>query len=480
MLAPLHRFMVKHELPYTSWGLRWKSGTGEEPVQAQVYAIMQRGVTATLSVAIPPKHPWAQPVRIGDLIEEQINIKLMGKNWLGREKLKDFPLEKYFVTRVTRTSERHQLILSRKPKEQSDGLKITLREGDTKRVQIIRIDDEEAPVGTPATLEGEDAQVVKHLWRRIEETIADLVRHRHQLLAATLYGKRITDLDTPATIAVAMIQSIAPLVRDMKRHSRTPGELQLKRDLGDGRREELFISESEIVQKYQTLQPKSQQLFDFFGLTTTRVPSEEEVQRAEIMSAEQLHMSISGSNQARADFVPAAEPSEPMQVEITRPKVRHPMAEAPSSRGAAVRPLPAPPSDPPISYPVAPASSPASQPFPSYRGMFDAPSSQAPITQPPPTAPFPHVGPHSSDFAPPMSIPAQVSVPRAPRLPSSIPPPSLIPPPSGPPKRRKKPSDPNAQHAEGQVFRLPPPTSPPPKPVRKRRRGTSNLKVAAQ
>ena len=32
IMAPLHRFLVKHELPYTAWGLRWKAGRAEEPV----------------------------------------------------------------------------------------------------------------------------------------------------------------------------------------------------------------------------------------------------------------------------------------------------------------------------------------------------------------------------------------------------------------------------------------------------------------
>jgi hypothetical protein len=476
MMAPIHRFMVKQELPYTSWGLRWKAGVDDEPVQAQVYAIMQRGLTSTLSVAIPPKHTWAQPVRIGELIEQQISLKLMGKNWLGRDKLKDFPLDKYFVTRITRTSERHQLILSRKPKDISEGLKISLREGDSKRVQVTRIDEEENELGTPAGLEGADAQLIKRLWRRIEETIADLVRHRHQLLAATLYGKRITELESPATIAVAIIQSIAPLVRDMKRHSRTPGELQLKRDLGDGRREELFIAEQEIIAKFQTLTAKNQQLFDCCGLTTTHVPSEEEVQRAEILSAEilsaeQLHMSLSLSG-TNVPAAPASAPaSQPMAIEITRPKVSRPgsaevydvpaaSGSRPSSEGMGMRPQHQ--QHPPV------------QPTP-----MPPPPSEAPISAIPETSPFPtfpgNVGPHSSEFAPPMVAMQELQVPRAPKLPSSIPPPS------NPPKRRRNKGQ-DLSLSSDQVFRLPPPSVPPPKkPVRRRNksgnRSRNGLKV---
>ncbi len=506
MMQPLHTFMVKHELPYTSWGLRWKAGRGEEPVQAQVYAIMQRGLTATLSVAIPPKHLWAQPVRLMQL-EPKLQIKLMGKNWLGREKLQDVALEKYFVTRITRTSERHQLILSKKAKEISDGLRISLREGEIKRITIQRIDEDENAIGEAASIDNQEAQLIKKVWRKIEETIADLVRHRHQLLAATLYGKRITELESPATVAVAMIQSVAPLVRDMKRHSRTPGELQLKRDLGDGRREELFISAREIVAKYQVLMPKNQQLFDCFGLTTTHVPSEESVKRAEVMSAEELHLSLSQAPSSQPGMLPAIVERQPEQ---TTP-MAHPRA-APSQPSFA-------PSEPPAIAPVLNTTrtgfAPLSPSFeaPAFRrppAMEGAPDfAQPPISQgPPPTAPLPDLGVHSSEFAPPMFVSAESlpEFPAPPALPSqpdfapslriptpapSQPPPSShgagqrpakmkssLPPPSVPPRRRARSGNRETQQPRVEagttgdaVFRLPPPSVPPPKPVRRRPKG---------
>jgi hypothetical protein len=273
VMAPVHRFMVRHQLPYTAWGLRWKAGRGDESTQAQVYAIMQHELTATLAVAIPAKHLWAQPVRVNQL-EKELAIQLVGKNWLGREKLRSEPLDKLFVTRVTRTADNHAFVLSRKPKDPSPGLRFQLQSGEAKRVTVQRIDQEDQPIGNLATLEGIDALAIKRLWRRIEETIADLVAKRAQLLAATLHGKRLGELESPAVVAVAIIQTMAPLVHDMARHSRTPGELQLKRDLGDGRREELFVSAAEITGKYARLRPHNRDLFAAFGLDPVRSTSD--------------------------------------------------------------------------------------------------------------------------------------------------------------------------------------------------------------
>jgi hypothetical protein len=452
MMAPLNRFMVKHELPYTSWGLRWKAGKGDEPVQAQVYAIMQRGLTSTLSVAIPPKHLWAQPVRVRQL-EEGATIKLVGKNWLGKEKLRDEPIEKFYVTRVTRTTERHMFVLTKKPKEPSEGLKVVLREGDMKRITITRVDEEENVVGEPAGVDGSDAQLIKRIWRGIEESIADLVHHRHQLLAATMNGTRVTELETPAPVATALIQAIAPLVRDMRRHSRTPGELQLKRDLGDGRREELFISEKEVVTKYLPLEPKNQALFDAMGLTKTPMPNAEpsRPQRAQVV--------MSRSSEPRQEPLPQARLATP--AELLPPPMSASMHDSHDARPI-TQPPPAPASQPapPSSWSRQPASSfppppPASIPVPS---------------RPPGSRPPAHSGVANSAVA-------NSAVPNSaahPTIPPPAPLPSSLPAPSQPPKRRRAqitqppqsaqpPSSMDHNHSRGEVFRLPPPTTPPPK-----------------
>ncbi len=529
IMAPVHRFLVKHELPYTSWGLRWKSGQNEEPVQAQVYAIMQRGLTATLGVAIPARHMWAQPIRVGQL-EPGIIIQLMGKSWLGKEKMLDENLDKHFITRITRTSERHALILSKKAKEPSDMLRLSFREDEVKRLTVQRIDDDENPVGDALTLTGEDAQQVKRLWRQVEESICDLVHYRSQLLAATLHNKRVTEIESPATIAVSVIQSIAPLVRDLKRHSRAPNELQLKRDLGDGRREELFIDQRDVTGKYGSLSLKNQQLFDCFGLGKAQVPqaraSQPAASRPGRSAPSQSAPSQSAPSQsapsqpapphatpsqpahaARAHAAPAhaapsqagrAAPSQPM---MTAPSQTGPNA-APSHSGMNVsRSEPAPPhaapSRPAQAYekektdaiipraPHVPADVAASvhpdqtahMPYAAQQPYVPAFPSEAPA------APAGPPGPPAAGSQPAAQQGGAPIIPsRPPRRPPKMPGankkhlPSSLPPPSHPPRRRDAQTGqrPASQHPgprpanPSAVFKLPPPTVPP----QKRKKGS--------
>src|SRR5690606_1167786 len=63
-----------------------------------------------------------------------------------------------------------------------------------------------------------------------------------------------------------MLMSLAPIVREIRVRSRVPGELVLKRDLGDGRREEVFIPRRDLESKFEVLPYEYQACFSAVGL----------------------------------------------------------------------------------------------------------------------------------------------------------------------------------------------------------------------
>src|SRR4029453_9698177 len=102
------------------------------------------------------RHPIrGEPVKVHRR-QRVLRIKVMGQNWLGHERLIEESLDRYYVTRVTRTTERETLVLSKKPQEDAPGLKIALREGDNRRVTLARVDENDAVVGETITLNGQD------------------------------------------------------------------------------------------------------------------------------------------------------------------------------------------------------------------------------------------------------------------------------------------------------------------------------------
>jgi hypothetical protein len=70
----------------------------------------------------------------------------------------------------------------------------------------------------------------------------------------------------PALIGQAILAQLATLIRHTRQKSRVPGELIVKRDVGDGRREELFIPRAALERRFATLPPEYRRYFDDAGL----------------------------------------------------------------------------------------------------------------------------------------------------------------------------------------------------------------------
>jgi len=265
VLGVLAQFLIRHQLPNTSWGLQWRAGLHGAAARAQAHSITPDGLNGTFEVRLPMEHLWALPVKIASL-EKSAIIQVMRKGWLSGAKLREEHLDRYYITSVQHSNDRIAMVLSRSGKEPSDGLEVRVRQNDSQGLAILPVDPEGRALAKPVELIGEDAAVVQRIWEKVEATIADLLWYRSELRVATWQGTPIRNVQNPEEVAKVIIDAIAPVVREIRAHSRSVDELTLKRDLGDGRREELFVSYQEILGKLAGLTPEHQALFDAYGL----------------------------------------------------------------------------------------------------------------------------------------------------------------------------------------------------------------------
>jgi hypothetical protein len=118
----------------------------------------------------------------------------------------------------------------------------------------------------PVVLVGPDADAAQRLWTKIEAGLAGLERRRTRLNNAVFEGRPVGEIHKPSLLAERIIASAAPIVRELRLRSAAPGELDLKRDLGGGRREEMYIPTEELTKKFANLSPARKKLFEAFGL----------------------------------------------------------------------------------------------------------------------------------------------------------------------------------------------------------------------
>ena len=269
ILSSLGAFLRRHQLPRTRWSLMWRAGVGAGGPFAEVHGHAPCGLDATLAVELPAQHLWARPVKVA-LLERNLAVKMMKKGWVRGPRMRDERLDRYFITGLVSRPDRAALTLSRSAKEPSPGLELTFPLDGGVEVVATPIDALGAPVGPGVALQPSDAGAVTRLWRRVEELAADLIPYRRRLLVATLGGVPVLELEQPEVIAQAIVESIAPLVREIQRRSCTHGELALKREVADGQREEMFITCESLLRETRGLWLGHRAIFDAFGLEDQR------------------------------------------------------------------------------------------------------------------------------------------------------------------------------------------------------------------
>lgn len=266
----IERFLLHHQMPDTQWSLNWltRGGSAQGQAQAHGWALAKtpQGLEVTFELELGSSPLWSRPFRVGD-IKPDSTIQMPHKGgWLDRgAQMREERLDRYYVTEVSLTPARAAMVLRRSLKPGSPGVEVTVGGANEPGVRV-RMLDESGASDQPMALEGRDAAVLADLWESISTRFAPLVRSRARLVQALLEGSPLADVQSPGRVARLMIGGIAPFVREMGRRSSVAGELVLKREVEDGRREELFISIRELTDKFAALSPDRQSFFQDFGL----------------------------------------------------------------------------------------------------------------------------------------------------------------------------------------------------------------------
>lgn len=263
----IEHFLLRHQLPKTQWSLRWTAGERAGEARAQALAVCSARLQTTFSIAIPDERPWAGPLRLSAL-EPSLILKLQRSGGMLRRgpRISKVALHKLYITEIEISGQREGFILRGSARKPSAGYRVVMFENDQSTPTITRIDEHGRTAGKPMTLAGDAAVALGRLWSAIHRAMYDLLRYRDRAETIRLGDTPVRQLDEPAELAEAILSSLAPLVRQMRLRSRVPGELVLKRDLGDGRREELFVPRREIERTYSVLSSEHRACFEAIGL----------------------------------------------------------------------------------------------------------------------------------------------------------------------------------------------------------------------
>lgn len=255
VLHALRPFFDHHQLPNAKWIMSWDV-RGAEPV-ANAVATSGR-LMATFSLVVDP---YRQPVRV-DQLAEAVIVHMMKKGLLGKAKPAPVELGKYVMVAFEKKHGENVITLKEKPDRSSQGLRFTVGEKGATWQSL-------SPSGEPDSefnpLDVEDVDGIRRLGEGASKALDGLMGHR-TLTDITLGSQDLAQLPEPRIVPMEVLTQLTPLARTIRERSRMSGELVLKRDIGGGRREELFVPRAQLSAKFAKLPMEYRRPFEEMGV----------------------------------------------------------------------------------------------------------------------------------------------------------------------------------------------------------------------
>jgi hypothetical protein len=256
VLKALRPFFEEHQLPNAKWIMSWDV-RGAEP---SANAVATAGRISASFTLVPD--PFRAPIRVEQL-SEGVVVHMMKRGVFGKAKPAPIDLGKYVVVAFERNVHEAIVTLKENPNKSAQGLRFAVTEVGATWVSITAAGDAD---GDPNPLDPEDVAPVRALADRGFAALRDLL-HRRALVELSLGNTQMADLEEPRIIPLELLAQLTPLARTIREKSRMSGELILKRDIGDGRREELFVPRSTLAAQFARLPHEYRRPFEDMGIT---------------------------------------------------------------------------------------------------------------------------------------------------------------------------------------------------------------------
>ena len=256
VLHALRPFFDHHGLPNSKWIMSWDVRAGEP--SADAIASSSR-LTASFRLAV---EQFRTPIRV-DQLADAVIVHMMKKGLFGGSKPAPVELGKYVMVAFERNHEAKVITLKEKPDKASQGLRFTVNDHGATWQSISAGGDAETD---PNPLDVEDVDGIRRLGEGAYRALKDLMQHR-TLVDLALGSHALSELPEPRAVPMEVLQQLTPLARTIRERSRVHGELVLKRDLGGGRREELFVPRAQLSQHFAKLPPEYRKPFEDMGVS---------------------------------------------------------------------------------------------------------------------------------------------------------------------------------------------------------------------
>ncbi len=248
-------FFERAELPGTTWVSSWDGRSATARAEGvSTSGRLQAAYTLDLSGM------WQQPLRNEQLATEVI-VHLVRKRTFGKAKPTPLDLAKMLMISIEQRA-RETILGMRESAKTQAGYRFVLSE-DGATFSTLGLTGE-----LDAEVHAVGDEDLPNLRRLAEAALAQLstLRARRTVRELRYGGEALAQLSEPKVFPLELLGQLTPLCRALRDRSPVAGELVLKRDIGDGRREELFVPRAALAARFQPLPAEYRRPFEDMGL----------------------------------------------------------------------------------------------------------------------------------------------------------------------------------------------------------------------
>jgi len=261
----IEHLLLNHELPDSTNDVDIALSSDGASYSAEIKGKNQQGLHWRFIATIPPDNQFSGVKKVGDLIPE-MTISLPEMSGFVRKSVK---LKPYRVFPLYICSLEHQgrniLLKLRSTTALADdtGLDI-LWSSKNKSISVVRM--QKGDTSPSYDVEGTDVQQLTDLVRNLSESSFPLVQTRSKLTEILFNERPLAECEAPTDLIARLISRIGPIIRGIVEHSLGDKELVLKQILANDRREEIFASKADLLDKLAVVPAEMRGIFAPLGI----------------------------------------------------------------------------------------------------------------------------------------------------------------------------------------------------------------------
>jgi len=233
---------------------------------AQLRAGTPYGLEWVMTLEIPSSHSLAQVLRI-DRVVERLEVDAPEEGgWIHKEvRIRPQRFDRLHLAELALDRGGTTIKLRAAADGTGGGFDVIFTRGAA-GADLVRVLEGGPSTDSPFQIVGDDFAKLQSLHDSLATMARELGEHKKALRGATLERTSLEVLEAPRVVVERIIANIAPIVQEIAKRSLVPGELVLKRVLGDNHRDEVFLSKKELEGKLEGLPPALRRTFDPLGL----------------------------------------------------------------------------------------------------------------------------------------------------------------------------------------------------------------------